>query len=75
MKSTTMEHRNQALDKALRQIEAKYGKSKQFPESSDWHRKEWTHTESYNKNIKKKPRPTPEEIEELLRLDEELWNS
>lgn len=77
MNQTMKATRNQQLDKALRQIEDKYAskKQKQFPESSDWHRREWPHTESYNKNIKKKPKPTPEELEEILRLEEELWNS
>jgi hypothetical protein len=38
---------------------------------------------AYNENLKythekqklKKPKPTPEELEEILRLEEELWNS
>lgn len=73
METLTKEKRNQQLDKALRKIEAQYKQPKHFPENHDWHSKhEWDYKE---KPKKKYPKPTPEELEEILRIEEELWNS
>ena len=73
METLTKEKRKKQLDEALRKIEAQYKQPKQFPENHDWHSKhEW----KYKENPKKKyPKPTPEELEEILRIEEELWNS
>ena len=62
--------RDEALERALQKIERNFSK---HPKKFDDYK---NYPDYYEKEKKKLVRkPTPEELEEILRIEDELWNS